>query len=95
MNTVEIVAYQIKANLPRLSDDVAASVAEDVVASLERARRLLVPREKVVKKCSICPRSMRPRNALVSEYPGTIAIGAGGLCMTCYMRARGGKRVKS
>ena len=91
MNTVEIVAFQIKANLPRLADDVARSVAEDVVAALVQRKRIVKPRTKQVpRKCTgpDCGRMTRPRTALAADYPGTIAMGAGTLCMTCYMRTR-------
>ena len=91
MNTAEIVAFQIKANLPRLSDEVSMAVAKDVVSALVARKRIVKPRTtQVPGRCTgtECGRATRPRGSLAAEYPGTIAMGAGTLCMTCYMRSR-------
>lgn len=43
---------------------------------------------KTIDPCITCGRAMRPRTAKVAQYPGTAAMGARGLCNTCYMRER-------
>ena len=93
MNTVEIVAFQIKANLPRLAAEIATTVAEDIVSALVQRKRIVKPRTtQVPGKCvANCGRMTRPRNALAADYPGTIAMGAKGMCMTCYSRSLDGK----
>lgn len=44
-----------------------------------------------MKRCTSCGREMRPRTISKSEAPGTVAVGAGGLCMSCMQRAGGGE----
>lgn len=93
MNTAEIVAHQIKANLPRLPEEVAMTVAKDIVSALVARKRIAKPRTtQVPAKClAKCGRTTRPRNSLAADYPGTIAMGAKGMCMTCYSRSLNGK----
>lgn len=43
---------------------------------------------KTIEPCSTCGRARRPRTTKVAQYPGTVAMGAGSLCATCYMRNR-------
>ena len=43
---------------------------------------------KTIDPCTTCGRAMRPRTTKVDQYPGTAAMGARGLCATCYMRER-------
>ena len=38
-----------------------------------------------MKKCANCGRMTRPYNAKASDYPGTVAYHAKGLCNSCYV----------
>lgn len=40
------------------------------------------------EECMNCQRPMRPVRTRIADWPGTVPHAAGGLCLTCYTKAK-------